>query len=552
MKRIYYIFPAIAALLSASVQAQTTKKDTTMNRTVVVEQEYAPDIMDANKINVLPTVEEPTVSKGAVNYATTPVPATNIPTATMQPYMGKESRVIANPGYARLGYGNYGNLDILGNYLFRFTDKDKLNLNLQVDGMDGKLDIPESDQTWNSYYYRTKAGVDFLHQFDKVDFNVGGNFGLSNFNFYNYAPASKQKFTSGDVRFGLKSTDEMQSIQYNAEANLLFYQRQHDAIGADLGETILRTKAEVAFPIGDIHRIAIDAEMNNVFLKGDGLENYSLIEVNPAYEWENDSWKLHLGIHTDFGLGTESGVHLSPDVKIQYLFSDRYVLYANATGGDKLNDFRRLESLSPYGTIVSQPAHTHERINTAIGFKASPTAGLWFDLFAGYQNIEDDLLQGFHYPTLYVYSATTEYVMSTPYLSFMQTNTNNTYAGVRLNYTWKNIFSLQTSGIYRSWDADTENALVMLPKFDFNINADIRPISSLLLNVGYQHTAREKIESLGNVSPVSNLYLGGEYRFLNGVSVYTRINNLLNKEYSYYLGYPSEGFNFVGGVAFRF
>ncbi len=545
MKRYHSIFSAIAiTLLVSSVQAQTNKKDTTMNRTVVVEQEYAPDILDANKVNVLPKVEEPTVNKEVVNYATTPAPASNIPSTTMQPYMGKESQRMAHPGYARLGYGNYGNLDVLGNYLFRFTGRDRLNLNLQVDGMDGKLDIPESDQPWKSYYYRTKAGIDLLHQFDKVDLNIGGNFGLSNFNYFQYAPASKQKFTSGDIRVGVKSTDEMQSIQYQAEANLLFYQRQHDFIGSDLSEKILRTKAEVSFPIGSIHRIAIDAEMNNVFLNN-GLENYSLIEINPAYEWENDFWKLHLGVHTDIGLGAEEGIHLSPDVKIQFTFSDHYVLYAKATGGDKLNDFRQLEALSPYSTLMSQPAHTHERINTALGFKASPVPGLWFDLFAGYQNIEDDLCEGYN-------SVMTEGDIMTPYISFRQTNTNNTYAGLRLNYTWKDIFALQTSGTFRSWNADDQAALLMAPQLDLRINADIRPISSLLLNVGYQHTTREGVSGFTEISPISNLYLGGEYRFLNGVSVYTRINNVLNKDYSYYLGYPSEGFNFVGGVAFRF
>ena len=40
--------------LSLGAQAQTQPQDTTMNRTVVVEQEYNPDIMDASKVNVLP------------------------------------------------------------------------------------------------------------------------------------------------------------------------------------------------------------------------------------------------------------------------------------------------------------------------------------------------------------------------------------------------------------------------------------------------------------------------------------------------------------------
>ena len=66
MKRAFYIIGGLTLAISipSALQAQTTQpKDTTMNRTVVVEQEYNPDIMDASKVNVLPKVEEPTVSK---------------------------------------------------------------------------------------------------------------------------------------------------------------------------------------------------------------------------------------------------------------------------------------------------------------------------------------------------------------------------------------------------------------------------------------------------------------------------------------------------------
>ena len=59
MKRSHYIIGGLALAMSmpSSLQAQTTQpKDTTMTRTVVVEQEYNPDIMDASKVNVLPKV----------------------------------------------------------------------------------------------------------------------------------------------------------------------------------------------------------------------------------------------------------------------------------------------------------------------------------------------------------------------------------------------------------------------------------------------------------------------------------------------------------------
>lgn len=60
MKRTLYIAGGftLAFLMQSNLQAQNTQpKDTTMNRTVVVEQEYNPDILDASKVNVLPKVK---------------------------------------------------------------------------------------------------------------------------------------------------------------------------------------------------------------------------------------------------------------------------------------------------------------------------------------------------------------------------------------------------------------------------------------------------------------------------------------------------------------
>lgn len=108
--------------LSLGAQAQTQPQDTTMNRTVVVEQEYNPDIMDASKVNVLPRATSYRQQK-AVEYDATLMPATHIPAGIMQAYTGKETQAKALPGYVRLGYGNYGNLDVRANYLFSLSPK---------------------------------------------------------------------------------------------------------------------------------------------------------------------------------------------------------------------------------------------------------------------------------------------------------------------------------------------------------------------------------------------------------------------------------------------
>lgn len=560
MKRSLYIAGGftLAFLIPLSLQAQTQPKDTTMNRTVVVEQEYNPDIIDASKVNVLPKVEEPTVSKKEVEYATTFFPATSLPFDLMRPYTGKEIQPGSNPGYVRAGYGNYGNLDVLANYLFQMSDRDKLNLRFQMDGMDGKLTMPGQEEKWKAYYYRTRANIDYIHQFNKVDFNIAANFGLSNFNFAPQEPG-KQKFTSGDFHLGLKSTDENYPLQFKAETNIMMYNRQNNntyLFNTKLGETQIHTKGLVSGAISDEQSINIGLDMRNIIYNeelSEGLvpiyENRTALGLNPYYELSNNSWRLHVGANVDFSFGSGKAIRVSPDMTAQYVFSDSYVLYAQATGGKMVNDFRRLETISPYALPTNQIKDTYEQFNASAGFKASPYPGLWFNLYGGYQDLKDDFYQII---SPYYYQDQTDNSEQHQYLNLGFTNAHNFYAGMKITYEYKDIIALSAAGTYRNWDAKEDFALLLKPAAEINFNMELHPIKELNVNIGYDYIGREKVEGFDKLSAVSNLYAGASYNVFKGVSVYARINNILNKKYQYYLGYPTEGLNFLGGLSFSF
>lgn len=545
MKTIQSIL--IATALSACVfpmqaQAQEQAKDTTVNRTVVVEQEYAPDINDATKINVVPQVTPPTVSKKAVEYDARMVPAAQIPATTMQAYTGQETQPKAAPGYVRLGYGNYGNLDAQANYLFSLSSRDRLNLNFGMDGMNGSLNLPGENGEWDAFYYRTRAAIDYLHAFNKVDLNVAGRFGLSNFNLLPALPGNKQKFTSGDFHVGVRSTDEEMPFRFSAETNLMLYQRQHDLPYDDLQETLIRTKAEVTGDISDGQSISVALAMDNVLYQHTDFENYTSLDMNPYYLLQNDDWTLRLGAHVDLAFGFGKTFRAAPDVYAQYNFADSYLLYAQAKGGKLQNDFRRLETICPYGKLTGQTDATYEQLNAALGLKASPVTGLWMNIYGGYQNLKNDLVQEFDGQGLLLYGQ----------------NTSNFYFGAEVSYSYKDIFAIAASGTYRNWDTKKDEAnpyadaaLRFKPALEADLHADIRPISPLLFKLGYQHIARQKTEGT-TVDAVSNLYAGLEYKLFKGISIYARANNLLNQKYQYYWGYPAEGINFVGGVSFCF
>lgn len=573
MKQSLYIIGGFAWAISMSsgLHGQTTQpQDTTLNRTVVVEQEYIPDIMDASKVNVLPQVEEPTVRKKEVEYATTFFPATSVPPSLMNSYTGKEIQAKSAPGYVRAGYGNLGNLDVLANYLFRLSSKDKLNIRFQMDGMDGKLTLPfTSGEKWNAFYYRTRANVDYTHQFNQLDLNIAGNFGLSNFNFKPESLNSEQTFTSGDFHADIHFTDETAPLRFNAETNLLMYERGHNRFSEDkantgIQETIIRTKGDVTGAIGDRQSVTIALAMNNLLYSGytknisvgeDYFKNYTTLLLNPYYKLDNDDWKLHIGANVDFSFGFDKFLRVSPDITAQYIFSDSYVLYAKATGGKQLNDFRRLENICPYGELpavnsaaalgyVQRPYDVYEQLNGTIGLKASPYPGVWFNLYGGYQNLENDL---------FYMGVSPSNIYSGSYLGFVQDNTENLYLGGEFSYDYKDILGISAKYTYRNWDGKTEKYLLAVkPAGEMSFHVRVHPVPALNLNLGYDYVSRKEVEGYLKMDPISDLHIEAAYNLFKGVSVYVQVHNLLNKKYQYYLGYPAEGFNFLGGLSFRF
>ncbi|KAA6334861.1 hypothetical protein EZS27_016864 [termite gut metagenome] len=558
-----YLYLSVA-MVSLPLQAQTLPQDTAINRVVVVEQQYNPEIQDAQKINVLPQVQEPTVAHNTVEYDTSVSPSNSIPTDIIPVFTGtEEEREKAKRGYIRAGYGNYGNLDVKGNYLF-LSEKDKVNLSLSADGTNGKLTLPVdygNGYEWKSRYYQTRAGLDYEHRFKQTVLELGGHGQVSDFNLLPTPVDWKQQFVLGDAHVGLRSFGETLPLRFQLETNLLYYSRKNDRLrlnGSTINnkETIGHTKANIAAGISDTQFVGIAFKMNNVFYDNPGFSNYTTLDMNPYYELNDEGWKLHAGINVDVSLGYGKELQLSPDVLLQRTFSDSYVLYAKASGGRQINDFRQLEVTSPYAELTSQEpiANTYEQINATLGFKASPVSGFWFNVYGGYQSLKDDLYQ---WGSLILHDADDSFSLQT--VSFKQAETFNLYAGIRLAYAYKDRFNLSANGNSYAWgttDSDWvgtnyEPALYFKPAYSIDLSADIQPYRGLTFRLGYEYIARKKMGN-ENIAAINDLNFGATYRLYKGLSVYVRGGNLLNREYQYYYMYPTEGIHVLGGVSVRF
>lgn len=552
---------ALSAAVSLSVSAQQQKPaaaaDTAVNRTVVVEQEYTPTIRDAGKVNVMPQAEPPSAVRQEVSYDLHQVPARQVPASLMPSYTLAEPLDRPLPGYVRAGYGNYGNLDLAASYLFTLSAKDRLDVRFALEGMNGTLDCPDDGREWDARYYRTRIGAGYRHDFDRVALEADGRFGLSNFNFLPNTMPGHQKFSSGGLRVGVRSTDKELPLQFRAETGLTSYSRRRDGFPltyadnkwqpTDHRETRLHTEAEAGGVLTDESRVGVALAMDNFFYNNEEMESHTTLQLNPYYDYRDEAWNIRLGAHVDPAFGFARKLRVAPDVKAEYTFADSYRLYLQARGGRLHNDFTRLEALSPYAVLTGQPLPTYEQVNAAVGFRAAPADGLHLHLFAGYQNLKDDAALAFDY--LVGGSALA-------YDRLLQQDTQNAYAGLEASYEHKDLFRLSASGTYRHWRASGDSDWLMLPfkpAFESELQAEVRPLAELRLLLGHRFVRREKPDGCQDrAASVSNLYLQARYDLFHGVGIYLQVRNLLDRRYQEYPSYPVEGINFVGGVTFRF
>ena len=544
MKRI----AMIAGLgMMALTAAYAQQNNTELERTVVVENQYNPTVMDASKINVLPKVEEPSVPKSNIDYVTSlrPVSAWNYQSMGLMPREQVADAIYR--GWFRAGYGTHGNVDIKAGYEGYVGSKDRLGVAASLDGWNGEL-AGLNEEDWTSRLYDTRLGLDYRHSFRKTGLALGGYYRSQVFN-YLYplladAPAGKQHQTMANAHIGLASTNQDMAVQFSGEIGMNYFKQKYPA-GVEAGsETNFYAKGDVLTPfLGQSFGLALD--LNTYSYAMGEMKNNTSLEMNPYYKMEYGDWRFRVGAHLDWWSGAENQMNVSPDLNVELNFLDSYVLYAQAGGGRENKSLMELTDVTPYWALA-QPylLPTYVTLDAQLGLKASPANGWWFNLTGGYQMREDDLFFG----------VADEKGMTA---AFAQADSKVAYGAAELKYDYKDLFDCTLKATYYHWDLSKPKeqddqvkqiTLALKPELEVNAEVGMKPMSGLRVNVGYEYVKRCE----GLYDPISNLYLGADYALLKNLSVYGQIQNLMNKEYVRADAYPAQKMNALVGLSLRF
>jgi outer membrane receptor protein involved in Fe transport len=366
-----------------------------------------------------------------------------------------------------------------------------------------------------------------------------------------------QHQTLANGYIGFASTDKDMPIQFAAEAGMRYFKMKYATMyQKDGNENNLYVKGDVWKKIGDESRAGLKVKFDNYSYSSESMDGATAVDLNPYYGYENDDWRVRLGANVDWwsgvyniGTGDENKIYVSPDVSVEHFFADSYVFYAKAEGSRQTNSFYQLTThYSPYW-MTRDLLPTYVALDAALGIKGSPMNGLWFHLSGGYKITENDFVP---------VGLTADY--DAYFASVTDCKTKLFYGTGELKYDFKDVWNMYLKGTYYSWksegmmlsttpDAADQDVLGLLPEFEINAGVGFKVLEGLKVNVGYDLVKRRDGDRF---DPISNLHAGADYALLKNVSIFAKVNNLLNKEYVRHDGYPAQKLNLLAGVSLQF
>lgn len=546
-------------LLASTVYVQANEiqeKDTLTERTVIVENMYTPNIGEAKKISLIPPIPEIKSEKKQVSYETqAPVFGGEFPTYTT----GSKGDIPTTPykrnhGYLRAGYGNRGNLDSRLHYRATLDERDVLEADVRLYGMNGDIKTPAAGGTWKARTYQTHAQADWKHRWERWEMNMAAGGKSHVFNYWNTPSVSqgRQNILTGFAQISANNLLEETPVTFKAGTTLLYARQKYATDGKNPSEVHLHTEGNFNLKMGEGAHITFGLEMDNLFYsipdKLPEMKNYTSIGLNPAYTLEKNGWKARLGIHADIQTAHGKTLQLAPDIKGEYRLGKKSALQLDINGGRTINDFHRQAILNPYipyfqpslpWNKTQQPKNSYTYVNIMGGWKMTPTDGFTLNAYAGYQLTKDQLF------------GTTN--PQTSYNTFTQDDANRVYVGIGARYNYRHLLSTQLKWQWERWDSEViDNYITLLPEMSLNWSATFNPIEELHIGLAYTYTRRSKTAEDWRPEAVNNLGANVSYNLLQGLTIYIKGDNLLAQTYFDHVACPAQGFNLMAGAALDF
>lgn len=568
---------ALAVIVSFDAKAQELSKEITIDKDIV------PELKESNRLNVTPQIPPLTIKSTKLNYndkakatvvppaITTLEPAENVDTIELSKYRG----------YAMVGYFPVYNLDLSAGY--RFIDKKDMKLNawLQYNGKSYDAEMRDgSELSFNDH--ELKLNADYAQQIDAKTILSAS----AQYSFNSFSCPWIDDYTQSVNRFDVDGLwqSAVEGLKYNVGVGYSYFGYDKDAVydnmlyqnagsafdavkehsgylkaGASLATD---EKSQMALDFGAViihdNHLTIPAWTlsNGGIITGyrnNPSYNHSILTLTPHFDTKIENVSAKIGVQFDYQIDIDNEFNISPDVCLDWAPSSIISAYAHITGGVYQNSMSSIFDVSHY--FVPSMAYQNSKIPYIIdaGINVGPLKNATLELFGGYAKAND-----WYMPAI----INGENVMN-------EVDLGGWHIGVAASYNYKDIAKVRAS--YESVPQSYDNGYYLWrdrAKYVVKALATVTPIAPLDITLDYEYRGsrcayNQSIINIDNVialptydkvslGHVSNLSLGGLYRFTDQLSFFVRLENLLNHKYDMLYDIPSQGFAGLVGASYKF
>ena len=369
---------------------------------------------------------------------------------------------------------------------------------------DGLYRLKKSGGKFGGYDALTSAGFDGRYNWDRTILSFGVGY---------YSLAAKdtvmlRSYNAFDFNARIRSNNDSESYflyDIGLRGRVANDGLDYKSFSFPNGETVDKQNENWVFldglvgPVVNNSRsilVGFEAESASYSQFYDG--NIGRVALSPSYRLKSGRWNLNLGVKLEFmfrndadtlsfgKMGGGKGQIVYPDAHVSFAAGNSVVLYADATGGSRLNTYSSQISgnhhlnpsfLSVYELMTPLADNTVEKVNARIGVRGSAASSFQFDVNAGVGLYGNALMEsGF-------FNAGGDLVPSLAY-----SDINLIYANVLLGWKASRV-KVDADFRYRGVsfpDKDADNLGFTLPKYSGGLRATYDISSRLYAGVAVE------------------------------------------------------------------
>ncbi len=585
MKKGFTLFLTSFIFLSINAQKKEVVKDTVKTEVVNIVTKYNPKIADAKKIKKNPKIKllkKNNKKKLKYTIFSAPVASTFIPKSggVKGIDIGVKERIYKN--YVAAGFGNYTTpfFDAFLHHSTRFKNE----IGFYAKYLAAQENIENSILNTNFSNFNVGA---FYKKYDRYfDWKVSLNSERDTYNWYGLPKISftepitntiieEQVYNYFELIGEFDFTDSY--IDYGRIKGFYFTESFNSS------EIFVKFDTKIDLPLTFLNPKLNDISIKTSaeYLKGEFKNSYkdlnrmeystTTIELNPEYKIKYGNFLLKTGIKLTASFDNKNDVTNSfilPDVYLEGGIVKNYLnIYGGITGDLKTNTYKGFSEENPYISPTLLITQTLEKLNLFVGFNGKINNNLGFNIKASYKKEEDK--------PLFLRNAsksdgTNNSVNGTTLKGYEYGNSFNVYYDdvkttsifTEIEYDYSNNLSFGLQGTYNIYKLENATEAWNLPTIETSIstkykknkwfaNADVFYVSERKdgLYSSQFPSAVSKIEIIDSFVDVN---VNGGYHFNDKFSTFLKLNNILNTDYQRFANFNTQGFQILGGIAYKF